>query len=126
VLCRQSCTFFTIQVNIGETTTENEMLLLEREINLHTVIDHPHIIKLWDTLIDQNMVYMIMELAENGTLFAYQNKNQAISEAETFKFFSQTLSAIKYMHANDIMHRDLKVHPFLFSPKIYCWIMPST
>jgi serine/threonine protein kinase len=95
------------------------MLLLEREINLHTVIDHPHIIKLWDTLIDQNMVYMIMELAENGTLFAYQNKNQAISEAETFKFFSQTLSAIKYMHANDIMHHNLKVHPSLFSPKIF-------
>jgi serine/threonine protein kinase len=50
-----------------------------------------------------------MELAENGTLFAYQSKNVAITEAEVFKFFSQTLSAIRYMHANDIMHRDIKV-----------------
>jgi serine/threonine protein kinase len=53
-----------------------------------------------------------MELAENGTLFAYQSKNIRITEAEVFKFFSQTLSAIRYMHANDIMHRDIKVPKF--------------
>jgi len=97
------------QVNIGVGVGENELLLLEREINLHTGVDHPHIIKLWDTLIEEDKVYMIMELAENGTLFVYQNKNHAINEAEAFKFFSQTLSAIRYMHAHDIMHRDIKV-----------------
>jgi serine/threonine protein kinase len=36
---------------------------LEREINLHATVDHPHVIKLWDTLIEDNTVYMIMELA---------------------------------------------------------------
>jgi serine/threonine protein kinase len=72
-------------------------------------VEHPHIIKLWDTLIEHDMVYMVMELAENGTLFAYQNKHRVISEAETFKFFSQTLSAIKYLHSHDMMHRDIKV-----------------
>lgn len=75
-------------------------------------MDHPHIIKLWDTLIEEDTVYMIMELAENGTLFAYQSKNPAISQAEVFKFFSQTLSAIRYMHTKDIMHRDIKVPNF--------------
>lgn len=53
---------------------------------------------------------MIMELAENGTLFAYQNKHPTISEAEVFKFFSQTLNAVRYLHEKDIMHRDLKVN----------------
>lgn len=60
---------------------ENEALLLEREINLHTLVDHPHIIKLWDTLLEEDIVFMIMELAENGTLFAYQSSNKTISEA---------------------------------------------
>ena len=82
-------------------------------------MDHPHLIKLWDTLIDKDIVYMIMELAESGTLFTYQNKHPQITEAEAFKFFSQTLSAISYLHSHDIMHRDLKV-PFcsIFSQKI--------
>ena len=95
------------------------MLLLEREINLHAKMDQPHIVKLWDTLIEQDRVFMIMELAENGTLFSYQGKQRTVSEAEAFKFFSQTLSAIQYMHANDVMHRDIKVHFELFSPKTY-------
>jgi serine/threonine protein kinase len=55
------------------------MLLLEREINLHAKMDHPHIVKLWDTLIEQDRVFMIMELAENGTLFSYQGKQRTVS-----------------------------------------------
>lgn len=86
---------------------------------MHTNVDHPHIIKLWDTLIENDIVYMIMELAENGTLFTYQNKHQRITEAEAFKFFSQTLSAINYLHSHDMMHRDIKVYLTLFSLKTF-------
>ena len=87
-------------------------------------MDHPHVIKLWDTLIEDNTVYMVMELAENGTLFTYQNKHCMISEAESFKFFSQTLSAIRYMHSRDMMHRDIKVKIMKFSHRTSCLIVP--
>jgi serine/threonine protein kinase len=60
--CQDRITF-TIQVDISHASNENELLLLEREINLHAVVDHPHVIKLWDTLIEDNTVYMVMELA---------------------------------------------------------------
>lgn len=63
MLCRQDRITFTIQVDISHNSSENELLLLEREINLHTAVDHPHVIKLWDTLIEDNTVYMVMELA---------------------------------------------------------------
>lgn len=52
---------------------------------------------------------MVLELAQNGNLFNYQNKNKKLSETEAVKFFSQTLNAIEYMHSLNIMHRDLKV-----------------
>jgi serine/threonine protein kinase len=62
---------------------------------------------------------MVMELAEKGTLFTYQNKHPQLNEAEAYKYFSQSLSAIKYMHKNDLMHRDIKVCLLKFSPKIF-------
>ena len=38
---------------------------------MHALLDHPHIIKLWDTIQSANKVYMIMEYAANGSLFHY-------------------------------------------------------
>lgn len=44
-----------------------------------------------------------------GNLFYFQNTKNIFTEIEAYKYFVQTLSAIRYMHANDVIHRDLKV-----------------
>lgn len=53
-------------------------------------------------------VYMVMEYAENGSLFGYQNLRRTFSEEEASVFFEQTLAAVEYLHARDFVHRDLK------------------
>ena len=79
------------------------------EIDIHLSVDHPHIIKLWEVIEEGPLIYMIMEYAENGNLFSFQNMKQVFSESEAYMFFSQAISAIKYLHSINIMHRDLKV-----------------
>lgn len=89
--------------------SETEAKLLEREIVLHSQVDHPHLIRLWDTLMEEGVIYMVMELAEGGNLFYHQNTKATFSEPEAFRFFIQTLQGVEYLHRNDIIHRDLKV-----------------
>ncbi len=82
-------------------------------------MNHPHIIKLWDTLVENDKIYMIMDYAKNGSLFRYYSKyiekNMKPSPSQIYQFFYQTLDAIKYMHSHDIMHRDVKVKNLIIS-----------
>jgi serine/threonine protein kinase len=56
------------------------MKLFEREIAVHSTVDHPHIVKLWDTIMEDDQLYMIMEYAENGNLFYHQNTKTTFTE----------------------------------------------
>ena len=54
-------------------------------------------------------MYIILEYAEQGNLFYYQNSKQVFTEPEAAIFFSQTAIAVEYLHSLNIIHRDLKV-----------------
>mmetsp|Transcript_16648 Transcript_16648/g.14532 ORF Transcript_16648/g.14532 Transcript_16648/m.14532 type:complete len:142 (+) Transcript_16648:64-489(+) len=65
------------------STKEN----LRREINIQKNIYHPHITRLYTYFEDKENVYLILELAENGSLFQYLRKRRKFSENESFVYF---------------------------------------
>lgn len=81
---------------------------------IHQKLDHPHIVKLWQIFEENNKIYFILEYIENGNLFYYQNSRRIFSEVEASIFFSQTLSAIEYLHTHNYMHRDIKVKIMIY------------
>lgn len=82
---------------------------LKREIKCQRELNHPNILKLDHFFEDDDQIYLILELAEKGSLFRYLKNNNQLSEPLTFYFFFQITLAIDYMHKNNIIHRDIKV-----------------
>ena len=82
---------------------------LKREINIQRSINHPHITKLYDYFEDNENVYLVLEYAENGSLFHYLRRKKKFTEDEAFIYFFQTCLGIDYLHKKKIIHRDLKV-----------------
>ncbi|CAD8062352.1 unnamed protein product [Paramecium sonneborni] len=85
-------------------STEN----LKREIKIQRRLAHPHIVRLYHYFEDKENVYLILELAENGSLFLYIRRRKRLPEKEAFVYFFQTCLGIEYLHKKNILHRDLK------------------
>ncbi|EER08814.1 Calcium-dependent protein kinase, putative, partial [Perkinsus marinus ATCC 50983] len=81
------------------------------------MLDHPNIIKLFETLRDHRNIILVMELCTGGELFDRIIEVGHFTEVQAAIVMQQILRAIYYMHENHIMHRDLKPENFLFSTK---------
>lgn len=87
------------------------------EIALMKQMDHPNIIRLFETFEDHKNIYLILEICTGGELFDTIVKNGYLTEKAGAILVQQMLAAIYYMHDHKIMHRDLKPENFLFSNK---------
>jgi calcium-dependent protein kinase len=83
------------------------------EIEIMRNLDHPHIIKLFETFEDSRNIYLVMELCTGGELFDRIIEKGHFTESEARNIFSQIIKAIYYCHQNKICHRDLKPENFL-------------
>jgi len=71
-------------------------------------MDHPNIIKLYETFEDSRNVYMITELCTGGELFDKIIQKGFFSEEEARIVFKQMILALNYCHSQQVAHRDLK------------------
>jgi calcium-dependent protein kinase len=86
---------------------------LINEIELLKGIDHPDIIKAYETFKLKNRMAIVMELLTGGDLYA----RQPYSERDTSIIVFQILTAVAYLHSRNIVHRDLKHENIMFASK---------
>ncbi|NWZ36697.1 SIK2 kinase, partial [Brachypodius atriceps] len=84
-----------------------------REVQIMKLLNHPHIIKLYQVMETKDMLYIVTEFAKNGEMFDHLTSNGHLSEGEARKKFWQILSAVEYCHSHHIVHRDLKTENLL-------------
>jgi len=85
--------------------------LLQSEINILKIIDHPNVVKLYDSFEEKGKYYLIMEYCNGGDLEHYVRAKQdrCVSESEALGFFKQLLNGFKALHEIKAMHRDFKL-----------------
>jgi len=88
-----------------------------QEISIMKQLDHPNVIKLFETFEDHRNIYLVMELCTGGELFDRIIELGHLTEHQAAIIMQQILRAIFYMHENKVMHRDLKPENFLFATK---------
>jgi calcium-dependent protein kinase len=96
----------------------NERKALDQEVGIMRLLDHPHIIKLFEVFEDASKLYLVMELCSGGELFdrikkSVDEKQQGFDEYHAADVMKQILLAMSYMHHKHICHRDIKPENFV-------------
>lgn len=91
---------------------------LHTEISILKSLDHPNIIKVQDVFFGKRSVYIVTAICRGGELFELLNNGKSqgfvFKEDRAAKLMRDMLSAVNYLHNNNIVHRDLKLENFLF------------
>lgn len=89
----------------------------QNEVNINLGLDHPNVVKLYETFEDAQNVYLALEMCVGGDLFDAIIDVGHFTERDASRLMYQLLHAVFYMHAQHIAHRDLKPENFLLKEK---------
>ena len=93
-----------------EMTRHRRMMIesLESEIVLLKSIQHPNIVQYLDSFADDKHLNIFLEYVPGGSVVALLQSYGAFEEALVQNFVRQILRGLSFLHARDIVHRDIK------------------
>ena len=71
-------------------------------------LKHPHIVRIMEYDVADNIPFLIMEYAPNGTLRQRHPKGSVLSPATIVPYVKQVAAALQYAHDQKLIHRDVK------------------
>lgn len=106
-----------IKIVNREKLSESVLMKVEREIAIMKLIEHPHVLGLFDVYENKKYLYLVLEHVSGGELFDYLVKKGRLTPKEARRFFRQIISALDFCHSHNICHRDLKPENLLLDDK---------
>lgn len=78
------------------------------EIDLLKNLNHPNIVKYKGFARDKESLFIVLEYCENGSLQTILKKFGKFPESLVAVYISQVLEGLIYLHAQGVIHRDIK------------------
>lgn len=82
--------------------------LLRTEASLAGKLTHPHIVKIYDAVIDGDLNYMVMEYVGGETLARYAEVDHLLSVSAVAEIVYKCCKALEYAQSQGVIHRDIK------------------
>ncbi|RLN34133.1 CBL-interacting protein kinase 16-like [Panicum miliaceum] len=87
--------------------TEGMVEQLRREISIMRMVRHPNVVGIREVLASRSRVFVVMEYARGGELFAKVARGR-LTEDRARRYFQQLVAAVGFCHRRGVAHRDLK------------------
>ncbi|OAQ84444.1 calcium/calmodulin-dependent protein kinase [Purpureocillium lilacinum] len=102
-----------VKIILKKNVKGNERMVYD-ELDMLQRLKHPHIVKFVDWFESRDKFYIVTQLATGGELFDRICDQGKFTEKDASQTIKQVLSAVDYLHDNDVVHRDLKPENLLY------------
>ncbi len=80
----------------------------QREARLAKQLDHPNLVRTFQTAVADDLYYLVMEYLEGETLQEVLQRRRQLPPAEAVRVSQQVLLGLQHIHEQGLVHRDLE------------------
>jgi calcium-dependent protein kinase len=106
--------YFAVKSISIKDMTQKDYDDLVKEVDIISDLDHPNIIKFYETYHDECFFHIVMELCKGREVFDNICNSGYLPEKKVQNIIFKVLLAIAHCHSRGITHRDLKPENILF------------
>ncbi|GCE31030.1 hypothetical protein KDA_65140 [Dictyobacter alpinus] len=101
-----------LKLHYGRWSGENAEKFLHQTTALMK-LDHPNIVPIMDLGVEDDVAFLVMKYAPNGSLRQKHPKGTKIAFETVMQYLQQIAPALQYIHSLGLVHRDIKPHNLL-------------
>jgi eukaryotic-like serine/threonine-protein kinase len=85
------------------------------EASLAGKLAHPHIVEIFDAVVEPGRSYLVMEYVPGTTLEAHADVSRLLPVSKVVEIIFKCIRALEYAHRHGVIHRDIKPGNLLLS-----------